>query len=238
MAFASGLVPGSETDKRQRYIAVSECQETIAHKRTRNEVSLVDGDEKTSKAPFARLANYGSLWRNTDAESHTSIDHTAGGSLLGAKEFTITMVHIPYHYHCRMNLIEPVRVPEQLSKASRQRIISSIAELECKIYANDIYLADLYPRNVIVIDHDSPDPSVVFVDFDDTLFQRAKDDNKLWDVSERCLGQYKSPLLRWKARPANFVEWVDWGWDSWLQEEFAWTESSITPEIREVFTFD
>jgi hypothetical protein len=60
--------------------------------------------------------------------------------------------------------------------------------LESKIYANDIYLADLYPRNVILIDHDSPDPSVVFVDFDNTLFQRAMDGSYLWDVSERCLG--------------------------------------------------
>jgi hypothetical protein len=46
------------------------------------------------------------------------------------------------------------------------------------------------------------------------------------------------PLLRWKDSAKHFDEWVDWDWDSWLQQEFAWTESSITPEIRKVFAFD
>jgi hypothetical protein len=56
----------------------------MARKRTRSETSIVDGDEQRSKAPSARLANYGSLLGNTDAESHTSIDITPGDSLLGS----------------------------------------------------------------------------------------------------------------------------------------------------------
>lgn len=145
----------------------------------------------------------------------------------------VRMVLLEYIQGIPMSRVEP----EKLYKASRQRIISSIVELEGKIYANNMCLNDLYPRNVILIDHESPDPSVVFVDFDDASFQWGKDDYKGSYVSERCLGQYMSPLIRWIPCPEDFDEWVDWDWDSWLRQEFAWTESSITPEIREDFGF-
>ncbi|PYH81840.1 hypothetical protein BO82DRAFT_283372 [Aspergillus uvarum CBS 121591] len=50
------------------------------------------------------------------------------------------------------------------------------------------------------------------------------------------LGEYISPLLRWKnprRKASPFEDWVDWEWVPWLTAEFAHTVTSITPEMRE-----
>ncbi|GLI78041.1 hypothetical protein PoHVEF18_006339 [Penicillium ochrochloron] len=50
------------------------------------------------------------------------------------------------------------------------------------------------------------------------------------------LGEYISPILRWKEVRGNgdsFSDWIDWDWDPWLEVEFVHTVSSIKPGTRE-----
>ena len=124
--------------------------------------------------------------------------------------------------------------PDQLSQPIRQKILYTILDLESHIYEKDISLIDLAPRNVMLDRIDQQEPLIVFIDFDDSLFQRNEDDSIL-DVSERFLGQYISPLLRWRDLPHEFEKWVDWNWVLWLESEFSHTKSTITPEMREAW---
>ncbi|PYI25502.1 hypothetical protein BP00DRAFT_440714 [Aspergillus indologenus CBS 114.80] len=120
--------------------------------------------------------------------------------------------------------------PGDFSQGDRQTIMKEIVDLESR------------PRNVILrspaaSSDDDGDQQfrVVFVDLAHALFNRRRDD-PLTLTLNYFLGEYISPLLRWKnsRRLASpFEDWVDWEWDPWLTAEFAHTVTSITPEMRE-----
>jgi hypothetical protein len=40
------------------------------------------------------------------------------------------------------------------------------------------------------------------------------------------------------TRHESFEEWIDWYWGVWLEEEFAYTSTSITPEMRDLWNVD
>ncbi|KAJ5584626.1 uncharacterized protein N7459_004426 [Penicillium hispanicum] len=144
----------------------------------------------------------------------------------------------------RMILIEYVQgtimsavKPEDFPQSTRQKILRSIVDLESLIYEKDIFLKDLYPRNVIL--RPSDPTQVVFIDFGKLYFDRGPDE--WWfKKSEWFLGQYISPILRWKKENAMgwFEGWIDWDWDSWIKEEFAHTVATITPEMRKRWNWD
>ncbi|KAL4895191.1 hypothetical protein BDV59DRAFT_192116 [Aspergillus ambiguus] len=110
--------------------------------------------------------------------------------------------------------------PNNLPRSTRHHILRSIVDLESRTYEKDIWHIDLEPRNVI---QTFEQPHVV------------RDDSTALG-SNNFLGQYISPVLRWrKSRDAldAFWEWIDWKWDPWLESEFAHTTAGITPKMRE-----
>lgn len=51
-------------------------------------------------------------------------------------------------------------------------------------------------------------------------------------------GMYISPLLRWteeKAQHSMFEEWIDWDWQSWLEETYEYTRSTIIEGMKEKY---
>jgi hypothetical protein len=106
-----------------------------------------------------------------------------------------------------------------------------IIDLETRIFEQNVKLEDLAPRNVMLVGP-VEQAGVVFVDFGDVLLKLCRA-NSVTEVESRYLGQYVSPLLRWvHSPPSEFFRMVGWDWQSWVEREFANTESTITPEMR------
>lgn len=111
--------------------------------------------------------------------------------------------------------------PSQFSQSFRQDILRTIMNLESRIYARDITLTDLAPRNIIL----APEKKrrVFFLDFGEASFQHERPAPakailafpKFSEESDR-----KSTLQRWKNNLFELDEWVDWDWNSWLKSEF------------------
>lgn len=145
---------------------------------------------------------------------------------------TVRMILIEYIEGITMADVKP----KSFDKACRQSILKSIVNLESRIYHRDLWLIDLEPRNIILTPSDSDRPTrVVFIDFGHALFNRRRDDRYSLRLNN-FLGEYVSPILRWKRgrrKRDPFEEWVDWDWDEWLEAEFAHTIAGITPEMRE-----
>ncbi|PLB50164.1 hypothetical protein P170DRAFT_137505 [Aspergillus steynii IBT 23096] len=104
--------------------------------------------------------------------------------------------------------------PGDFSQPARQHIMKSIVDLESWIYEKDILLRDLEPRNTILRSPVCEQPRVVFIDMAHALFNRRRDEPYALKLNF-FLGEYISPLLRWKdVRSAeSFSDWIDWGWD-------------------------
>jgi hypothetical protein len=125
--------------------------------------------------------------------------------------------------------------PVNFAKSVRKSILKSIVDLESRIFEKDIWLTDLEPRNVMIGSPDSDRPGVVFIDFAHALFNRRRDDPPLLQL-DHFLGEYVSPVLRWKeirGKGDSFTEWIDWDWDPWLEAEFAHTVPRIKSGMRE-----
>ncbi|KAJ5138249.1 uncharacterized protein N7515_003097 [Penicillium bovifimosum] len=125
--------------------------------------------------------------------------------------------------------------PVNFAKSVRKSILKSIVDLESRIFEKDIWLTDLEPRNVMIGSPDSDRPGVVIIDFAHALFNRRRDDPPLLQL-DQVLGEYISPVLRWKeirGKGDSFSEWIDWDWDPWLEAEFAHTIPRIKPGMRE-----
>jgi hypothetical protein len=126
--------------------------------------------------------------------------------------------------------------PSDFPQPVRQSILKLIMDLESRINEKDIWLIDLEPRNIIITSvPDSNRLGIEFIDFAHALFNRRRDDPAALELNY-FLGEYISPILRWKEVRGNgdsFSDWVDWDWDPWLEVEFAHTVSSIKPGMRE-----
>ncbi|KAJ5713048.1 uncharacterized protein N7483_010229 [Penicillium malachiteum] len=123
--------------------------------------------------------------------------------------------------------------PATCSQEARQQIMKNIVDFESTVFFKNIVLRDCCPRNIILLqDHDNT-ISVKFIDFDAVLFNRRPQHpfRAVLD-KDKFLGQYITPLYRWRRPREDFEDWVDWDWKPWLDAEFAHTASKITPEIR------
>ncbi|KKZ62324.1 hypothetical protein EMCG_00398 [[Emmonsia] crescens] len=127
--------------------------------------------------------------------------------------------------------------PERFSCSSRQEIMKSVIDFESQVYKQDILLTDLSPRNVIMVEKPGFDAKLdlLFLDFADALFGRRRDDPVVME-SNLFLGRYISPLLRWdKTMAMQFNDWIDWGWQPWIEAEYAHTATTITPEMWDTY---
>ncbi|BCS05777.1 hypothetical protein ASPFODRAFT_204933 [Aspergillus luchuensis CBS 106.47] len=127
--------------------------------------------------------------------------------------------------------------PSNFPQRDRQQIMKSVIEFESESYRRDILLTDLSPRNVMMVPPGSRRQcNLVFLDFAGALFGR-KLDEPLLAGREFFLGQYISPILRWKkGMKLEFDDWIDWEWADWVDAEFAHTAHTITPAIRERYS--
>ncbi|EEP77870.1 predicted protein [Uncinocarpus reesii 1704] len=131
--------------------------------------------------------------------------------------------------------------PKDFTQEERKRIMKLLIDGESAIYHRDVRLTDLHPRNALVVwDRNLRERirRVVHIDFESNWMSR------LWcldnpELEQRCLpGTFITPLLRWNVawdQHANFKDWIDWDYQAWLENVFAHTETSITPEMRAEF---
>lgn len=133
-----------------------------------------------------------------------------------------------------MHKADPCEI-SQKTRQNSQNIMKSLVEFGSLVYARDISLGDLYPRNVILTGYWHETTRTVFIDFGDVRFDQS-------DTSEMATkwfpGMYISPLLQWheaRSRTYGFEDWIDWDWQSWLEAEFEHTAVTIKPEMQEKF---
>ncbi|KAL3456551.1 hypothetical protein BJX64DRAFT_281304 [Aspergillus heterothallicus] len=150
-------------------------------------------------------------------------------------------LNFPTHSHrqgvVRMILIEHIEgdtmvdfQPEDIPQSMRKEIMKSIVDIESQIYEKDLLLSDLEPRNVVLTPStaETNHPRTVLIDFGDVLFNRTRDGPLALKI-ENFLGQYISPLLRWKEHWQKLCPFEEW---------FAHTAASITEEMRERWSDD
>lgn len=129
--------------------------------------------------------------------------------------------------------------PHDFSQHIRQNIVKSLIQFASSVFARDIFLSDLHPRNIMLTYSGDETPRLVFLDFGDARFGRLGYYSHLRDrVSSWFPGEYISPLLRWHKvhRHAYYYrDWIDWKWQPWLETEFADTEATIKPGMREKY---
>ncbi|GMG22189.1 unnamed protein product [Aspergillus oryzae] len=145
----------------------------------------------------------------------------------------------------RLILIEHIPGPSMLNAnpndydiSSRQLIMKEVIDFDSLVYAKDILLTDLKPRNIILV-HDASsrngEQKAVFLDFGGALFGRTRDD--VADLRKYLFpGEFISPLLRWADCREDFQPWVDWVWQDWLKEIYGGTEDSITEDMRKLYS--
>jgi hypothetical protein len=139
--------------------------------------------------------------------------------------------------------------PRHFSQAERKQIMRMVIDGESAIYARDIRLVDLHPRNVLVVVEGESSNSerckngrvsrVVHIDFEAIWLSRWWCWEDPVEEQKHLPGTYISPLLRWHEawkRHAEFRGWIfDWDYQSWLEDEFGHMAAEITPNMREVF---
>ncbi|OJJ68088.1 hypothetical protein ASPBRDRAFT_134084 [Aspergillus brasiliensis CBS 101740] len=128
--------------------------------------------------------------------------------------------------------------PSGFTQQDRQQIMKSVIDFETHVYSTkDILLTDVCDRNVMMVPPGSRGGRrLVFLDFGGALFGRTLDEPIL-EGKEYFLGQYISPILRWKGNMIlEWREWIDWEWADWVDSEYANTAHTITPEMRERYS--
>lgn len=150
----------------------------------------------------------------------------------GSEKRTVRLILIEYIPGRSMRQVNATRYPQD----TRQQIMKTVIDSESWAYEKDVVLTDLSPRNVMIVGCVSDEKrGVVFLDFAGTVFGRRLDEPMLAG-SNLLLGQYISPLLRWKRDITwQFGEWIDWEWSSWMEAQYGHTAALITDEMREKY---
>ncbi|KAK2768440.1 hypothetical protein FQN54_000295 [Arachnomyces sp. PD_36] len=135
--------------------------------------------------------------------------------------------------------------PEDFSQQERKCIMKLLIDGESAIYARDILLADLHPRNVLVekgtiAGGQNGIRRVVHIDFGSNHMSRFwwADYGGAEKEKKFLPGVFISPIIRWHVklgRTKKFQEWIDWEYQRWVETEYANTLPSITPEVIERF---
>ncbi|EGE86861.1 hypothetical protein BDDG_09812 [Blastomyces dermatitidis ATCC 18188] len=151
----------------------------------------------------------------------------------GSKIRTVRLILLEYIPGISMQQANP----QKFSCHSRQEIMKSVINFESRVYEQNILLTDLSPRNVIMVEKPGFDSkqNLLFLDFAGALFGRRRNDPVAIE-SNLFLGQYISPLLRWnKTMAMQFNDWIDWDWEAWIEAEYAYTTTTITPEMWDTY---
>ena len=132
---------------------------------------------------------------------------------------------------CLRDIFDDATLPQ----STRQNILRGLIEAESAVYEKGVDHADTEKRNVIVRgpnlkQFDRPDLQVALVDFGSAQF--GKDVETSLPVS---------PTIRWHtpgmADNFNYWPFVDWDWDTWVDELFPDSEAyaPLTREIIDAF---
>lgn len=151
----------------------------------------------------------------------------------GSKIRTVRLILLEYIPGISMQQANP----QKFSRRSRQEIMKSVVNFESRVYEQNILLTDLSPRNVIMVEKPGYDSkqNLLFLDFAGALFGGRRND-PVAIGSNLFLGQYISPLLRWnKTMAMQFNDWIDWDWQAWIEAEYAYTTTTITPEMWDTY---
>ncbi|KAI1921765.1 hypothetical protein LOZ12_002170 [Ophidiomyces ophidiicola] len=125
--------------------------------------------------------------------------------------------------------------PDNFTQEERQSILKQIIDIESEIYARDIVNRDLEQRNIII---STPSNNLTVIDFGHCRIdlERPRFHERL--KAKLFPGMYISPLLRWgkiNRGDERFPEWMDWDWQTWLDEQYAATQASITSEMWSIW---
>ena len=162
--------------------------------------------------------------------------------------------------HVRLILIEFIQGvsmqhvnPRDYTQQQRQGILGCIIDAETAIYANDIVLLDLYPRNIIIRQDDegsalatrttqslphSQKGHVLLLDFETVYLDRHGPFYINYFGRQHFLpGTVISPLLRWADtdKYERFDSWVTWDWQDWIRERYEKDKAGITDTMKEIW---
>jgi hypothetical protein len=128
--------------------------------------------------------------------------------------------------------------PRKYSREERQEIMKQIINGESSVYTKNVSHEDLRPQNVIIESGDIRTCRVVLVDLGKSVIGRSRNPHDKKEEQRYLPGTAISPLLRWNVhycRQTYFNEWINWPWQSWLENQYKETESTITKEQRELW---
>ncbi|KAF3481452.1 uncharacterized protein GIQ15_04211 [Arthroderma uncinatum] len=132
--------------------------------------------------------------------------------------------------------------PKKVSQQQRKEMMKGVIDAETAIYSCYILHCDTHPRNVIINSDPESNRKVTLIDFD-----RAR---KYPDACIRpefvklvCLPGPASPLLRWHRLrwpgvQSEFDGWIDWDWQTWLEENYSDPQGTLTREMKEFWMPD
>ncbi|CAN6666784.1 hypothetical protein TRVA0_038S00980 [Trichomonascus vanleenenianus] len=142
----------------------------------------------------------------------------------------VRLILLEYIQGLTMKQFCPSRIPQEV----RKQVMKKVIDIESSIYERDIFLSDLWPKNIIITEAQFPhEIHLVFVDFDQALVKRGICEG-FKDPPDMHLGEYITPLIRCaKENYAwNFLDWIDWDWTPWVQSEYRDEEHLVRPELE------
>ncbi|KAE8153641.1 hypothetical protein BDV25DRAFT_168625 [Aspergillus avenaceus] len=128
--------------------------------------------------------------------------------------------------------------PTDFSRQERQEIMKQIVDAESSLYTKNVSHEDLRPQNVVLDRSSSKGLRVVIIDLGKSVIGRSRNPSDSQLENRYLPGVAISPLLRWNVvfrRHGHFQDWIDWPWQSWLEEQYKDTEATITEEQRAVW---
>ena len=143
---------------------------------------------------------------------------------------------------CMLKIPEPLQT---FSQRDRAEIISQMIDADSALYRLCIQHNDRHPRNVMICGTPGEQNlRVVIIDFGQSEILTLKQRNAAYRRLD-AHGRTISPILRWRGarrlhHPFRDCGWIDWEWDSWVQER--WKDSpnysDITPEMENFWYMD
>lgn len=124
--------------------------------------------------------------------------------------------------------------PMKFSQRDRQAVIKAIIDAETLLYTCNVRHGDIHPRNIL-LQNTAKTWKITIIDFGKARLGRTP----YPEEEQRYLPEVSiSPLLRWNKAWGFwhvFDAWVDWDWQSWLEDVYEDTRVSITDHMRSVW---
>jgi hypothetical protein len=112
--------------------------------------------------------------------------------------------------------------------------MKAVIDAETLLYTNNVRHGDIHPRNILFL-NTAKARKITVIDFGKAMLSRTPFPE---EEQQYLPGVPISPLLRWDKAWGFwhvFDAWIDWDWQSWLEDVSGDTRASITDHMRSVW---